>query len=179
MLDEVRAGMRLDASGSWETLGVRPDLSAWSKYLANGYPLSAITGAEWLRDAASRIYTTGSFWYGAVAMAAAVATLRVVRRDNLPAHLARIGQLLRDGLDAGARRHGLVLRQTGPVQMPLVLFADDPGAAKGEVFCAAALRHGAYFHPRHNMFLCAAHTEADVAEALEAAEHGFAAVAAL
>jgi glutamate-1-semialdehyde 2,1-aminomutase len=179
LLDEVRAGMRLDAAGSWERLGVRPDLSAWSKAIANGHALSAVTGAEWLRDAASRVFVTGSFWCGAVPMAAALATLRIVRRDNVPARLAHLGRMLRDGLAEGARRHGLALRQTGPVQMPLVLFADDPGAAKGEVFCAAALRQGTYFHPRHNMFLSAAHTEADIAEALAAAEHGFAAVAAL
>jgi glutamate-1-semialdehyde 2,1-aminomutase len=44
-------------------------------------------------------------------------------------------------------------------------------------FCAAALSAGAYFHPRHNMFLSCAHTEADIDRALEAAEAGFVAVA--
>jgi glutamate-1-semialdehyde 2,1-aminomutase len=39
------------------------------------------------------------------------------------------------------------------------------------------LRHGAYFHPKHNMFLSCAHTEADIDRALEAAEAGFRAVA--
>ncbi|ODU62146.1 MAG: glutamate-1-semialdehyde 2,1-aminomutase [Acetobacteraceae bacterium SCN 69-10] len=178
MLDEVRAGMRLHTGGSWELLGVRPDLSAWSKAIANGRALSAVTGAEWLRDPAARIFVTGSFWCGAVPMAAALATLRVVQRDDVPARIERLGRMLRDGLAEGARRHGLGLRQTGPAQMPMVLFDDDPGARKGEVFCATALRHGVYFHPRHNMFLSAAHTEADIAAALEAAGHGFAAVAA-
>jgi len=41
------------------------------------------------------------------------------------------------------------------------------------------LARGAYFHPKHNMFLCAVHTETDIAAALEAAEHGLATVAAL
>ena len=145
---------------------------------ANGRALSAVTGAEWLRDPAARIFVTGSFWCGAVPMAAALATLRVVQRDDVPARIERLGRMLRDGLAEGARRHGLGLRQTGPAQMPMVLFDDDPGARKGEVFCATALRHGVYFHPRHNMFLSAAHTEADIAAALEAAGHGFAAVAA-
>src|SRR4051794_39162419 len=36
LLDDVRAGMRLHLGGSWETLGVRPDLAAWSKAIANG-----------------------------------------------------------------------------------------------------------------------------------------------
>lgn len=90
--------------------------------------------------------------------------------------MTAMGQRLRDGLAALAAENGIVLRQTGPVQMPMVLFADDPDFAKGERFCAAALRAGAFFHPRHNMFLSAAHREADIDRALEAAAVGFAAV---
>lgn len=47
---------------------------------------------------------------------------------------------------------------------------------KGRAFCSAALRHGAFFHPQHNMFLSAAHRPADIDEALQAASHGFKAV---
>lgn len=179
IIDEVRAGFRLHAAGSWEPMGVRPDLAAWSKAIANGYALSAVTGSDWLRKAASNIFVTGSFWAGAVAMAAAVATLKVVRRDDVPGRIARLGQMLRDGLETRSRQFGVSIRQSGPAQMPAVLFDDDADFAKGAAFCNAALARGVYFHPKHNMFLCAAHTEADIAMALEAAEHGFAAVAAL
>jgi glutamate-1-semialdehyde 2,1-aminomutase len=79
ILDEVRADFRIAIEGSWEPLGVRPDLSAWSKAIANGYPLAAVTGNERFRRAASQIYITGSFWCGAVAMAAAVATWRKLK----------------------------------------------------------------------------------------------------
>ncbi|MGF9694059.1 aminotransferase class III-fold pyridoxal phosphate-dependent enzyme [Rhizobium sp. 0TCS1.26] len=177
ILDEVRTGFRLNTAGSWEPLGVRPDLSAWSKAIANGYTLSAVTGSEWLRKAASQVFVTGSFWAGAVSMAAALATLKVVRRDNVPEKVARLGQMLRDGLETRSRQFGLSIRQSGPAQMPTVLFDDDADFAKGYAFCNAALSKGVYFHPRHNMFLCAAHTQADIAVALEAAEHGFATVA--
>lgn len=179
ILDEVRAGFRLHAAGSWEPLGVRPDLSAWSKAIANGYALAAVSGSDWLRSAASNVFVTGSFWAGAVSMAAAVATLKAVRRDDVPGHLAQLGQLLREGLETRARQFGVSIRQSGPAQMPTVLFDDDADFAKGSAFCSAAISKGVYFHPKHNMFLCAAHTEADIAIALEAAEHGFAAVASL
>lgn len=179
IVDEVRAGLRLDLAGSWESLGVRPDLSAWSKAIANGYPLAAVTGANWLRDAASKVYLTGSFWCGAAAMAAGIATLRIAKRDGIVAHIARMGTLLREGLSARAEKAGFRLRQTGPAQMPLVLFEDDPDFRKGYTFCSTALREGAFFHPKHNMFLCAAHTEASIQQALDAAEAGFMAVAAM
>ena len=179
VLDEVRAGFRLHIAGSWEPLGVRPDLAAWSKAIANGHALSAVTGSDWLRKAASEVFVTGSFWAGAVAMAAAAATLKIVRRDDVPRKIERLGQMLRDGLDTRSKQFGVSIRQSGPVQMPTVLFDDDADFTKGSTFCAAALANGVYFHPKHNMFLCAAHTEADIAQALDAAELGFAAVAAL
>jgi glutamate-1-semialdehyde 2,1-aminomutase len=178
VLDEVRTGYRLHIAGSWAPLGVRCDLAAWSKAIANGHALAAVTGSDALRDAATRIFTTGSFWSGGVAMAAALATLQVARRDGLVAHLERVGGLFRQGLAEQAAGLGVRLRQSGPVQMPLVLFDDDPAFAKGMLFCAEALRHGVYLHPKHNMFLCAAHTEADIVQALRATEAGLQAVRA-
>jgi glutamate-1-semialdehyde 2,1-aminomutase len=63
--------------------------------------------------------------------------------------------------------------------MPLMLFEDDADFALGNAFCSAALRAGAYFHPKHNMFLSAAHRPQDIERALQAADAGFAAVARL
>ena len=177
ILDEVRAGYRLHPAGSWEPLGVRPDLAAWSKAIANGHALAAVTGTDALRDAATRIFTTGSFWSGAVAMAAALATMDVAEQTDLVAHLERVGSRLRQGLDEQARRHGLSLRQSGPVQMPLLLFDNDPTFETGFAFAAEALQRGVYLHPKHNLFLCGAHTEADIDEALAATDGALQAVA--
>ena len=63
-------------------VGVRPDLSAWSKSLANGYPLAALLGSEPLRDAAARITATGSFWFAAAPMAAALTTIRLFKETD-------------------------------------------------------------------------------------------------
>lgn len=173
IVDDVRAGFRLSLGGSWENVGVRPDLSAWSKSIANGFALAAVTGNERFRDATSSIFTTGSFWCSAMSMAAGVATLTALRRDDGVGHMTRLGQMLRDGLQSLSRAHSMPIRQTGPVQMPTVLFEDDADHRRGFAFCAAAVRQGVYFHPLHNMFLSAAHTEQDISRALEAADHGF------
>jgi glutamate-1-semialdehyde 2,1-aminomutase len=178
MLDEVRAGYRLHAAGSWEPLGVRPDLSAWSKAIANGHALAAVAGTDALRDAATRFFSTGSFWAGGVAVAAALATLDIAEREepSLIAHLERMGQRLRQGIAEQAKAHGVKLRQSGPPQMPLILFDDDPRHEKGTAFCAAALQRGVYLHPRHNIFVCLAHGEQEIDRALEATEGAFRAV---
>jgi glutamate-1-semialdehyde 2,1-aminomutase len=158
---------------------VRPDLCAWSKAIANGHALAAVTGNDCFREAATKVFVTGSFWCGTVAMAAARATLKVARETNVPGHINAMGLRLRQGWARLADRHGIAIRQSGPAQMPLMLFDADPEFRKGRVFCSAALRHGAFFHPQHNMFLSAAHGPDDIDAALEAAAHGFEAIAEL
>ncbi len=177
VIDEVRAGMRLSLQGSWEALGVRPDICAWSKAIANGYALAAVTGNDAFRQAAQQIYITGSFWMGGVAMAAAIATLDVLESSNAIQHFEQMGQRLRDGLQRQAERHGVRISQTGPAQLPLVLFADDADYSRGARFMAEALKHGVYLHHRHNMFLSLAHTARDIDHALQVTDRAFETVA--
>jgi glutamate-1-semialdehyde 2,1-aminomutase len=173
ILDDVRAGFRLTLRGSWDLVGVQPDLSAWSKAIANGYALAAVTGNDRFRDAASRIFVTGSFWCSAVSMAAAVATLDVLERIDGPRQMREMGLRLREGIAAQAVAAGIGIRQSGPPQMPTLLFDNDGDFAKGERFTLETLKRGVYLHPRHNMFLSTAHTAADIDFALEATKAAF------
>ncbi|MHB1432339.1 MAG: aminotransferase class III-fold pyridoxal phosphate-dependent enzyme [Streptosporangiaceae bacterium] len=176
ILDDVRCGMRLHLGSSWEPIGVAPDLSAWSKAIANGYPLAALLGSNRFADGARSVFTTGSFWFSAVAMAAALATLDVLRTEDAVAVMTARGHALRDGLAEQARRHDLAITQSGPVQMPFLTFAADRDFALANIFAAESLRRGVFLHPRHNWFVSAAMTDADVDHALQAADHAFAAV---
>lgn len=169
ILDEVRAGLRLSLDSTWDAAGVPPDLSAWSKAIANGEPLAAILGNEIFRDAAASVFMTGSFWCQPAPMAAAIATLDHLSELDAPQQMARLGEALRSGLNERAQRAGLGLRQTGPAQMPMILFEDDPKLEKGFAFCTAMVQQGIYMHPWHNMFLSTAHTETDIAQTLDAA----------
>jgi glutamate-1-semialdehyde 2,1-aminomutase len=180
ILDDVRCGFRLDLAGSWEPLGVQPDLAAWSKAIANGYSLAAITGRDSLRQGARGIYITGSFWYSAVSMAASIATLTELRDTDALATMADSGQYLRDGLAAQAATHGFVARQTGPVQMPLMRFADDGTDSKlARLWTNEAVKRGVYLHPVHNWFICAAHTRDVIDQALARTDEAFAELARL
>ncbi|MER7558803.1 aminotransferase class III-fold pyridoxal phosphate-dependent enzyme [Nocardioides sp. NPDC126508] len=176
ILDEVRAGFRLDVRGSWESLGVRPDLSAFSKALGNGYPISAITGVDSLRDAASTVYLTGSFWLQSVRMAAAIATVSEIVRTDTVGHMRVLGERLMGGLRDIATTHQIPLVVSGEPAMPKIRFENDPTMQIANIFCGTALEHGAFLHPWHNWFLSAAHTEDSIDLALAAADAGAAAV---
>lgn len=177
ILDDVRCGFRLHKGSSWEPLGVRPDLSAWSKAIANGYPLAAVLGTAALAEAAASIYTTGSFWFAAVPMAAALATLEVLDDEDTVARMVKMGTVLRDGMREQAAARGLQVTLSGPVQMPFLTFAGDQDFALAGLFAATAIRRGVWLHPRHNWFLSGAMEEADLEHVLDVTDHAFAAVA--
>ena len=173
VVDDVRAGLRLARDCSWASVGVQPDLSTWGKCIANGHPISALLGNDKARAAAAKIYVTGSFWFQAAPMAAALVTLDRVQKSDYLEHIEGLGQRLRTGLAERASAAGFGFRQTGPATMPLFLFDDDPDLRKGFCFASQMLGRGVYTHPWHNMFLCAAMTEADIHQALNAAEASF------
>ncbi len=176
VLDEVRAGFRMNDGGSWEPLGVAPDLSAWSKAIGNGYPIAAMLGSAPFSDAASRIFVTGSFWFQAVPMAAAVATITAIREEDAVAAMQRTGTMLAEGIERQAAEAGVRISLTGPPAMPNLRFPDDADLARGKTFCGTVAEHGVIIHPRHNWFLSAAHTDLDIERALDATSAGFQAV---
>ncbi|HZZ90448.1 MAG TPA: aminotransferase class III-fold pyridoxal phosphate-dependent enzyme [Caulobacteraceae bacterium] len=177
VVDDVRAGFKLARDCSWATVGVEPDLSAWGKCIANGHPISALLGSDKARKAATEVRYTGSYWFQSAPMAAGLVTLDRIMNTPYLEHIRTLGRVLRDGMAKAAGKHGVGLRQTGPVTMPMFLFDDDPDLRKGYRFCAEMVDRGVYMHPFHNMFISNALTMADVAETLEAADEALKALA--
>ncbi|MGE0220882.1 aminotransferase class III-fold pyridoxal phosphate-dependent enzyme [Mycolicibacterium sp.] len=173
ILDDVRCGFRIAHGGSWEPLGVRVDLSAWSKAIANGYPLSAVTGSDAVRAAASRVFLTGSFWMNSTPMAASLATIRRLAEIDGLARMQRAGARLRAGIVAQAAHHGIEIDYTGPDVMPYLTFAGDVEHRRMIRFAEAALRAGVYLHPRHNWFMSAAMDDEVIDRVLRGTEIAF------
>lgn len=128
-----------------------------------------------LRERARHVITaTGSFWYAAAPMAAALTTIRLLKESDGIGRMRASGLRLQEGLRAQARAHDLAVRVSGPPQMPLMLlFADDPEFARSLAWSGACAAHGVYLHPVHNWFLNAAHDEATIDEVLERTDAAF------
>ncbi|MBN1343555.1 MAG: aminotransferase class III-fold pyridoxal phosphate-dependent enzyme [Phycisphaerae bacterium] len=176
ILDDVRTCFRLHMGGSGEYFGVKPDLSAYCKAIANGYALSACGGRQELKTAASKVFLTGSYWFSAVPMAAAMATLDEMEACDGIARIYELGTTLCNALTEAAASHGLQLACTGHPSMPMVKFAGDDDMYRTQVWCAEVTRRGAYVHPHHNWFVSTAHTQEDIKRTLDAAEPAFAVV---
>lgn len=121
VFDEMITGFRYHLPGAQHRYGVSPDLSTWGKALANGFSVSALSGSAELMRLGSRerdgddvflLSTT----HGAeiCALAAAVRTIEIYRREPVVEHLARQGDRLAAGLRQAALAHG-VDRQVHPV----------------------------------------------------------------
>ncbi len=174
ILDDIRAGFRLDLGGSHTVFGFEPDLICFCKALANGHALSATLGRHELRVAASKVFLAGSYWNSPPAMAAALACLKILKRDDAVSHLRLLGTRLMDGLVAAGARQGYEVIASGPPAVPFLTFAEDPDLRRRQRFCAEVTRRGALFHPHHNWFLSTAHTALDIDETLRIADEAFA-----
>jgi glutamate-1-semialdehyde 2,1-aminomutase len=165
--DDVRCGFRLDLGGSNEKYGFKPDLICFSKAIANGYALSALVGRDALKQDAAGVFHSGSFWYTAGALAAAIACIKELQEINAPALLEEKGRKLLDGMVQLADTHGLDLRVTGEPAMPYLRITDDPSLMLHQRFCGECTRRGAYFTSHHNWFLSTAHSDADIQQTLD------------
>jgi glutamate-1-semialdehyde 2,1-aminomutase len=176
ILDDVRAGFRLHLGGSHRIFNFTPDLICFCKAIGNGHPLSAALGSRELRKAAGDVFLTGSYWNSAVPMAAALATLKILERDQGIAHMAKVGNLLMRGLEDKALKHGLQVSLSGPPALPFLTFRNDASLYRNQFFAVESAKRGLFLHPHHNWFVCTAHSEKDIQETLGKADEAFAAV---
>ena len=173
IVDDVRAGFRLDLAGSDHYFGFEADLICFCKALANGYNVSALCGKDFLKNTVSSLTYTGSYWLSAVPFAAGIACVEKMRRLNLPKLLREKGEKLRDGLLAAAKRYQFDLHFTGAPALFYLRIADDPTLSLHQEWVAECVKRGIYFTNHHNHFLNASLSDGDIAETVAVAEEAF------
>ena len=173
IIDDVRAGFRLDIHGSDHYFGFEADLICFCKALANGYNVSALCGKDFLKNTISSMSYTGSYWLSAVPFAAGIACIEKMKRININDTLNKKGQLLKDGLVDTARKHGFDLRVTGALALPYLRLADDDSLIIHQAWIAECVKRGVFFTNHHNHFINAAMSEEDVKETIDVANEAF------
>jgi glutamate-1-semialdehyde aminotransferase len=174
IFDEMWTGFRLALGGAQERFGVTADLACFSKAIANGMPLSVLTGrADVMRLFERDVFFFSTFGGEALSLAAAAATLRELEMRHVPEQLDRLGGTLRDGYNALAAELGLPFTKcVGYGCRSLVTFSPTGAAAGADPLVMKSfvqqelVRHGVLWTGFHN--LCAAHDANDVAYLLGA-----------
>jgi glutamate-1-semialdehyde 2,1-aminomutase len=188
IFDEVISGFRVAPGGMTQLTGITPDLVTVGKIVGGGMPVGAYLGPASLMEQVAPlgpVYQAGTLSGNPVAMAAGLATLRLLEAPGFHARLETLGARLQRGWQAaldGAGVRGTVVRagsvlwaslQDGPP--PRRYDRIDPAGAK--LYAAAhhrLLEGGVWFAPSYYevAFVSAAHDEAAIdatAAALRAA----------
>jgi glutamate-1-semialdehyde 2,1-aminomutase len=190
VFDEVITGMRVAGGGAQEHYDVRPDITVISKALGGGYPVAAFGASREIMAeiVEGRLFHGGVFSGNAVVMAAAEAVLDEVlaNRDSMYRDMHERADAFAAGLRAILERLGVahLVQNVGPM---ISLFLTDEHVAEltsyrevrahgaFERFIAfqhEAQRAGVFFHPNmfEPMYLSVAHSDADIAIALDRIE---------
>ena len=173
IVDDVRAGFRLDLAGSDHYFGFEADMICFCKALANGYNVSALCGKEFLKNTISSMSYTGSYWLSAVPFAAGIACIEKMKRIDCPKLLNEQGMKLKNGLIEAARNYGYDLRVTGAPSLFYLRIADDPSLKLHQRWIAECVKRGVFFTNHHNHFINASLTDDDINETVQIAAEAF------
>ncbi len=173
IIDDVRAGFRLDIAGSDHYFGFKADLICFCKALANGYNVSALCGRDFLKSSVSSLSYTGSYWMSAVPFAAGIACINKMKKLGCPQLLIDKGTKLKNGLINTALKYGYDLHVSGVPSLFYLRIADDPTLMLHQEWIAECVKRGVFFTNHHNHFINASLTDKDIAETIEVADEAF------
>jgi glutamate-1-semialdehyde aminotransferase len=170
--DEIRTGFRLSLGGAQALYGVYPDISVLGKAIANGYPISVVTGKkDVMMAAAEKLFISSTFFPNSEAFVAALKTIEILERDNVLAEIWKKGEWFMEKIQALLENHDVGAELTGIAPMFYITFKkDESGSYKGKRkdFYTQMIRKGFFFTPYHHAYICYRHTQEDLNRTLTA-----------
>ncbi|MBI1952692.1 MAG: glutamate-1-semialdehyde 2,1-aminomutase [Candidatus Omnitrophica bacterium] len=183
IFDEVITGFRVGYSGAQGLFGVRPDLTTLGKVIGGGFAIGAYGGpARLMRLVAPRgkVYQAGTLAGHPIAMAAGLATLRVLRQPKRYGRLNDAGRELAQGLRAVSSQAGVpvVVNQAG--SLVTLFFKSGSVCSAADARRADPRRYARYFRgmlsqgvylppsPFEAWFLSTAHGKREIETTLKA-----------
>jgi len=165
VFDEVITGFRYANGGAQEYFGVTPDLACFGKGVANGYPVSAVSGRADIMKLMEEIFFSFTFGGETLSLAASLATLTKLKREPVVATMRARGERLAAGVDALFRRHGMdgLLALSGHPAWSFLNFRDAGGYSLYEIktlFLQEVFARGVLTLGTHNISY--AHSDADI-----------------
>ena len=185
IFDEVMTGFRVGLECAQGRYGITPDLTTLGKVIGGGMPLAAFGGKREIMEKIAPlgpVYQAGTLSGNPVAVAAGLATLRLIEQPGFYGELARKTGALCDGLSAAAKKNGVTFSAQSVGGMFGLYFrascpqsyAEVMGCDKDQFnrFFHAMLEAGHYFAPSafEAGFVSAAHSDDDIAATIAAAE---------
>ncbi|RLB14952.1 MAG: glutamate-1-semialdehyde 2,1-aminomutase [Deltaproteobacteria bacterium] len=176
--DEIRTGFRLRMGGAQELYGVTPDLTVLGKAIANGYPISVVTGKkDVMMMAESNLFISSTFFPNSEAFVAALKTIEILERDKVLENIWEKGERFMGKIRALLDKYLVGAELTGVAPMFYITFEKDETGAykrKRKDFYTQLIRKGFFFSPHHHAYISFRHTEEDLNLTLTAIEESLA-----
>lgn len=165
IFDETITGFRFAKGGAQEIFGITPDLSAFGKGLANGFPLSAVGGRADVMAEFEEIFFSFTMGGECLSLAAAKAVLTKLKREPVLETIAAHGKRLIEGVAERIKKHGVsdFLSTSGHPSWTFLSFRDASGASLWEIktlWMQEMMARGILSFGTHNMSF--AHQDADI-----------------
>jgi glutamate-1-semialdehyde aminotransferase len=164
IFDEMWTGFRLAVGGAQEYFGVKADLACFSKAVANGMPISLLTGRKEVMQLCEKdIFFFTTFGGEALSLAATKATIEELRDKNVPQYLAEKGRMLKDGYNAIARELGMDYTQCSGFDCRSIMTFDGSAGNPLEMKSLVQqemIKRGILWGGFHNMSY--SHTDGDI-----------------
>lgn len=157
VFDEVKTGFRLATGGYQQYAEVTPDLSAFGKAMANGYPISAVCGTAALMDAAEHTWISSTLASEAGSLAAVAAVLGWHDRVDVCASLWSIGKDIREAVSGAVEASGVNGVSMEGIDPMWFLRFEEPDAERA--FIEASVRNGVLFKRGAYNFAALAHDD--------------------
>jgi glutamate-1-semialdehyde 2,1-aminomutase len=176
VFDEMITGFRFARGGAQELFGITPDLSTLGKGLANGYPLSAITGRADVMKLMEEVFFSFTMGGETLSLAAALATLNKIDQEPVIENIHIQGRKVIDGVKDLISRHGLgeMLSISGHPAWSFLNFKDAGPYSLWQIktlYMQEILTRGVLTYGTHNMSY--AHSDGDVARLLDVYDQVF------
>ncbi len=176
--DEIRTGFRLSMGGAQKLYGVTPDLTVLGKAMANGYPLSVVTGKkEVMMEAESKLFISSTFFPNSEAFVAALKTIEILERENVLEKIWEKGNAMMEKIQGLIDTYDVGAQLTGVAPMFYITFKkEETGTykAKRKDFYTQLIRTGFFFTPFHHAYISHRHTTQDLELTLAAMDETFA-----
>jgi glutamate-1-semialdehyde aminotransferase len=176
--DEIRTCFRLSMGGAQKLYGVTPDLTVLGKAMANGYPISVVTGKrDVMMAAADKLFISSTFFPNSDGFVAALKTIEILERDNVLANIWEKGERFLQKIQAVLDKYDVGAELTGVAPMFYITFkSDETGVYKGKRkdFFTQLIRKGFFFSPYHHAYIGYRHAEEDLELTLNAIDESLA-----
>ena len=188
IFDEVMTGFRVALGGAQARYGIRPDLTTLGKVIGGGMPVGAFGGRRDIMEKIAPlgpVYQAGTLSGNPVAVAAGLATLKLVEENGFQSKIEATTRALVDGLMAEARKANVVFSAQSIGSMFGLYFRASPPASFAEVmqcdkdrfnkFFHSMLEGGVYLAPSayEAGFVSASHGQTEIDATLAAARKAF------